>query len=132
VSDALTALLDRVADAASKATPGARQVGRTLLTAITKRWTEAQWNANEEVERRLVFVGFTASDQGQGRRLIAQCDSESDVEHIVLCDPDLVSALVAVVRAAHDTHAPGCSCDICAALDALAALAESRARKEPA
>jgi hypothetical protein len=127
MSDALTALLDRVADAASKATPGP--------------W----WRHDGSL--------FVCADRGDGRDIyvtegtgsVESQHAIADVLHIANCDPDLVSALVAVVRAGvGDTR-----CFICGKVytsasptprklvhdrdcpaGALIQLAESRARKE--
>lgn len=46
--------------------------GRTLMTAQTKRWPVEQIRTNDAVESLMIFEGFTAEDQGRGRRLIAR------------------------------------------------------------
>jgi hypothetical protein len=127
VSDALTALLDRVADAASKATPGP--------------WLLCKGHPSGEDE--------TTHIEGSDRRVVAYTvlDGSDDARDyhngalLALCDPELVSALVAVVREAirceaqtHSGEKPraigDCEGPPCKSLDALRALAESRARKE--
>jgi hypothetical protein len=121
VSDALTALLDRVADAASKATPGPWRGGATSFSTVLIR---------SERPCGSIGDGFTVAETRTGPAMI------DDATHIANCDPDLVSALVAVVRACDfhlrecgSIHEPG-MCSICDAYKALVEIAESRARKE--
>jgi hypothetical protein len=130
MSDALTALLDRVADAASKATPGRlhaayRGIGWELHRG--ERPPAGCWKGGPDCcvvndEYKDTFV-------------------EGDAQLFANCDPELVSALVAVVREAirceaqtHSGEKPraigDCEGPPCKSLDALRALAESRARKE--
>jgi hypothetical protein len=120
VSDALTALLDRVADAASKATPGPR--GAHFGHDVTGYPAFYIHGLAGDAKRDEIALGASA-------------------DLMALCDPDLVSALVAVVREAirceaqtHSGEKPraigDCEGPPCKSLDALRALAESRARKE--
>jgi hypothetical protein len=120
VSDALTALLVRVADAASKATPGP--------------WLLCKGHPSGEDE--------TTHIEGSDRRVVAYTvlDGSDDARDyhngalLALCDPDLMSALVAVVRRVNDME---CLLEIPLRdpiydrLNELQRLAESRARKEP-
>jgi hypothetical protein len=109
VSDALTALLDRVEDAASKATPGP--------------W---QTHVEFDVTGYPLFAihGLAGAAKHNGPALAATADL------IANCDPDLVLALVAVVRAV-ERDPLTCCCDACGAVGVLRTLAESRERKEP-
>jgi hypothetical protein len=54
------------------------QVGKTLLTPTTRRWSKDEWYANEARERRCVFRYFTSLDQGRGRELIAEFRNPDD------------------------------------------------------
>ena len=76
----------------SNHTQGPWRQGFTLATNVTRRWTQEQWQQNEERERRLVFVNFTARDEGSGRKLIAACESEDDAR-LIAAAPELLDAL---------------------------------------
>lgn len=61
------------------------QQGRLLSTATTRKWTEAERQEGDERERRTVFSGFTATDEGRSRKRVATCDDEHDACRIVAC-----------------------------------------------
>ncbi len=66
----------------SKHTPGPWTQGVTLVTRDTRQWSAEQIAANDAHERRMVFVNFSSSDEGRGRRLIATCEREEDAQLI--------------------------------------------------
>jgi len=57
--------------------------GRTLHTKFTSRWSQEEWDANEAIERSMIFEDFTSMDDGKGRVLIAKCESEDIARQIV-------------------------------------------------
>ncbi len=84
----------------SEHTPTPWAVGHTLRTRDTQRWTDEQWERNESIERRLVFVNFRASDQGRSRERIAEFREPDDAEFAVrACNSyeDLLAALEGVM-----------------------------------
>lgn len=78
-------------------TPEPWTVGRTLDTPQTHRWTRAEREANDRVESRLVFSGFSAVDQGRSRVLVAECQRPDDARMIAAA-PDLLTACEAFAR----------------------------------
>lgn len=59
--------------------------GVTLTTARTRRWTAEQVAANNAIERRMIFAGFSHFDEGRSRVRIAVCEREEDARRIVAC-----------------------------------------------
>jgi len=57
---------------------GKWSIGKTLLTRITKQWTQEEFAENDEKESRLVFANFTSEDEGKNRTIIAQCYNKED------------------------------------------------------
>lgn len=64
-------------------TPTPWDIGRTLITAQTKRWTAEAVQANDFHENRMIFADFKFSDEGRSRRLIAKCENFEDAAFIV-------------------------------------------------
>lgn len=59
--------------------------GITLRTAQTSRWTQAEVEANDLIEKRLVFVNFSGADAGKARRRIATFERAEDARRTVAC-----------------------------------------------
>lgn len=57
--------------------------GFTLLTDQTKAWDNETWRENEEREQKMVFTHFTATDQGRGREVVAECRTPERARQIV-------------------------------------------------
>ena len=79
-------------------------VGQTLRTRTTQVWTDEQWQQNESAEKRLVFAGFRASDQGRSRELIAECKTPEDAAFIVRAANSHHKLLEALEAAQTDKH----------------------------
>ena len=63
-------------------TPGPWKQGITLTTPQTQRWSDAERTANDEIEKRKVFSGFSHLDGGRRRKLIAVCETKEDARLI--------------------------------------------------
>jgi len=70
------------------------QQGRLLVTPITRRWSQAKQDREDRFERRRVFAGFSARDEGRGRTSIAIADSESLAAFIAAANPAAVLELI--------------------------------------
>lgn len=87
-----------------KHTPSPWDRGVTLRTKETANWSKDQIDANDTLERKMVFSGFTSSDCGEGRVLVAKCETEEDA-CLVAAAPDLLSAAQEIFRTGLDEEA---------------------------
>ena len=86
-------------------TPGPWRVGRTLPTAQTRKWSNAEWLANDLREGKMVFASLTHRDEGRSRERVAECHTLEDAAFIVETvntHDDLVGALRDIARRAED------------------------------
>lgn len=80
----------------TKHTQGPWSQGITLNTAQTQRWSDAERAANNEIEKRMVFAGFSPFDEGRSRRRIAVCETKEDAR-LIAAAPDLLLAAQFIV-----------------------------------
>lgn len=77
----------------AEATKGPWKQGATLTTAQTRRWTAAQMQANDAVERQRVFANFDFGDEGRSRVFIAETRAEANARLIAMA-PDLAARVI--------------------------------------
>lgn len=67
--------------------------GETLLTSNTKNWSQEFIDANNTIERCIVFLNFRNEDQGRSRERIAQFVNESDASRVVEMYNELIDEI---------------------------------------
>lgn len=77
----------------AEATSGPWKQGATLTTAQTRRWTAAQMQANDAVERQRVFANFDFGDEGRSRVFIAETRAEANASLIAMA-PELAARVI--------------------------------------
>lgn len=76
-----------------EATKGPWKQGATLTTAQTRRWSAAQMQANDAVEKQRVFANFNFGDEGRSRVFIAETHAEANARLIAIA-PDLAARVL--------------------------------------
>ena len=91
--------LDELAALVAAATRKPWRRGVLLDTPQTRRWSLAERDAADEVERHRMFANFSDEDQGRARKAVATFESPADAAAIVALR-NHADALIAVARAA--------------------------------
>lgn len=76
----------------AKPTQGPWKQGAVITTKQTASWSDDEWQAAEERERRMVFSGFSSVDHGRSRQRVCICETKEDAALIALT-PELLEAL---------------------------------------
>lgn len=81
-----------ILDKGEKATKGPWNIGRTLMTAQTKKWSAEEIADNDVRERLQVFSNFSALDEGRSRELVCRTwntiNSDANAQYIASLSPD--------------------------------------------
>lgn len=57
--------------------------GTTLLTPITRRWSQYERDKNEAIENKIVFANFHDEDEGRSRIHICTCETDEQARRVV-------------------------------------------------
>lgn len=58
-------------------------IGRTLMTSTTRRWSKEEINKNNYSESLMVFENFSPFDEGKSRKRVCVCDDPDTAIQIV-------------------------------------------------